>query len=463
MENIQIDYKTLALALLAANGNGSAANMLTMKDTLPSATFGNIHATGGIFTGPYERRVYNTQPVPKMGLLGRLRTRPTTTESPLHMILTNQAANAGTQPAAGSCAPCKVPGALGKAVFSFVWGQLCFSTEKVDVSNTLLGAIKNRGDFRDFQLIGDPFANNGTVPNTPAPSGNPLNSELQSMMLRFKVGWLKEYGKLLWNGNPANNSGRYKEFKGLDLLINTGYVDAEIGGAITAADSYIQTFSGTLGTNADLDNTVVQKLTNFYRKLQNRADVRGLTMTGAFVMTTQMFYELTALWACAYMTNRCSPTTGTANNIVSVTVDAGDQIAMRDNMRNGNYLMIDGTQVEVILDDSITEVALTAGDAGKFATSIRWIPLTVNGVESTYTEYFDYSNPFTQEIVRAMAQSATSIVTEGGRTLWVRRQDGYCVSMDATEAPRVILETPWLAGRLVDIKYTPTITIETGY
>ena len=32
MDNIQIDYKTLALALLAANGNGGAAQMLTMKD-----------------------------------------------------------------------------------------------------------------------------------------------------------------------------------------------------------------------------------------------------------------------------------------------------------------------------------------------------------------------------------------------------------------------------------------------
>lgn len=459
MDKITVSVDELAQVMARAIAQQSG---VVLKDSLPSQTFGNIHGTSGLFYGPYEKRIWNANPMPQMGFASKLRTYPGLSDSPLHAILLDQAANQGSHPAANNCGPCKVPGALSKGVVSFVWGKQCLSTPTMNLTRTDIGGLKNRGDFRDFRVIGTPASGNGTTPTLPGTAGL-ANSEYQTAMAQFLNGWVMEYGRLVFTGNPANNSGDYKEFKGLDILINTGYTDAETAGAIAAADSIVDSFSGTLGTPADLSGTIVTKITNLYRRLKSRARLRGLNAQWDIVLTERFFYELTALWPCTYITARCTPTTGTANNITSVNVDARDQVAMRDAMREGQYLLIDGAQVPVTLDEAIVETALTAGDAGKYTTQIYFVPRVVNGIDATYLEFFDYSNPNTTQLMSEMAHNNGMFVSDGGQFIWTRRQDGFCVSLQAVESHRLVLETPFLAGREVDIKYTPSVVTESGF
>lgn len=458
MDTIKLNPTELAQAVAIAIASMKG---VTLKDTLPSSTQAALHGSGGLFAGGFERNVFNANPAPQQGLAQKLRIRSSVHDTPLHAILLDQAANAGSHPGSGTCAPCKVPGALSKGVISFPWGQLCFSTDKFDLSSRAIGGLKDRGDFRDFTLVGSPW-NAGVAPTTPASPNDPINSEISAMMMRFQHGWALEYGKLLYTGNPANNSGRYEEPKGLDILINTGYTDAVTSGSIAAADSIVSAFSGTLGTPADLDSTIVTKFVALWRRINMKARVRGLQVQYRVAMTERLFYEITGLWTQNYLTARVAADTD-VQNTVRINMDARDLVAARDDMRTNSYLMVDGKRVDVTLDESITETALSGGDAGKYTSQIYFVPQVVNGVDAAYWEHFDYSNPETQRFITTMAQTPNFITTDNGRFLWVRRQDGYCISMDCTEAPRLVLETPFLAARMTDIKYTPSVVTESGY
>ena len=61
----------------------------------------------------------------------------------------------------------------------------------------------------------------------------------------------------------------------------------------------------------------------------------------ALVMRYDLFWELTAFWPCSYLTNNCS-----AASTSKILVTTGrEQIDMRDEMRSGNFLWINGIRV----------------------------------------------------------------------------------------------------------------------
>ena len=141
-----------------------------------------------------------------------------------------------------------------------------------------------------------------------------------------------------------------------------------------------------------------------------------------------------------------------------LNVDAGDQIDMRDSMRRGNFLLIDGEQVEVVIDDGIVEE--TDADninilAGEFASDIYFVPRTVRGGQVvTFMQYLDYQQG---AIISAQDGRATAdFWTDGGRWLWHKKPPlNWCTQWVAKIEPRVILLTPQLAGRLQNVRYAP--------
>ncbi|MCC7208316.1 MAG: hypothetical protein IT323_13495 [Anaerolineae bacterium] len=442
----QIDYQALAKAL-----------MVSMKDagTTPNVFPG--HGPGGAFSTPGIGRDWmNAMVLPKLGLLPKLRVRPSNELSPLHAILTGVTDVSGSHPS-GQCDPCKIPGNVKRCITSTVFGRFCLSTRTIDLSGDL-GAINNRGEFRDFRLIGNPFENgiDGVAPSVPGAGngGNVLNSEVAKMMFEFKVGWAREYGRKLYDANPTNNSGSYKEFRGLNLLINTGYQDAEMGTLCPAADSLIRNFNLNITGNGP---AIVNELTGVWRRQNKIASDAGLQPVGwTWVMPEMLFYELTAVWPCAYNSYRC-----VANaNGATPFLDAEAQRRMVDEMRAGQYLLIDGQKTPVTLDDGLAE---TAGENGEFTSQIMLIPLTVLGVDATYIEYYNFDNDFGREARNLFGIDAKYMTTDAGRFLWVRRTNGFCVSMDAVERSRVLLDAPFLAVRITNVKYTPLIQTRSGW
>ncbi len=149
-------------------------------------------------------------------------------------------------------------------------------------------------------------------------------------------------------------------------------------------------------------------------------------------------------------------------------MDAEAQIRMRDEMRAGRYLLIDGEKWPVVFDDGIVELDGNSSGGhfpkGDFSSTVYFIPVTIQGgVAATYFEYFDWSGQFA-----AMDQLAESGVaapwyyTDGGRFLWhFEPPIGSCIKWTAQIKPRLILHTPQLAGKIQHVVYgTPLHTRE---
>jgi len=138
--------------------------------------------------------------------------------------------------------------------------------------------------------------------------------------------------------------------------------------------------------------------------------------------------------------------------------DTGDAIAMRDAMRNGEYLIIDGMKIPVIIDSFIEEES--SGDqgqidAGCFASDIYIVPLTIQGGRPvTFFHYFDYSKGPMQAVSDGHVSSY--FWTDGGRYLWHAKPPvNWCIQHIAKVEPRIILLTPQIAGRLTNVQYCP--------
>lgn len=436
MDQPAIDYRKLVQAIL------------TQKETpsTPTATYG--HGPGGAFSSfGLSKPVFGALILPYLGLGSLLPAYPSIDTNPLAGIMTGVTAPSGSNPT-GVCDDCKTAGLMKLCASSVPFGRYCLDTKVYQVDR--IGERRNRGEFTDLALLNQAFQVAGglQVPTTGG-GANSLNSEFDKSMFEFAVSWMRLYAPQLFTASPANNTagGGYREFVGLDLQINTGHVDAETGVACPAADSIIHSMA-----NAEIqDNgaTYVAWMTNIWRRLNFIANHTGLNPARwVIVMRQSAFWLLTDVWPCAYNTYRCTASTGN-----EASVDGAEMIRMRDAMRNGSYLTIDGVNVPVLIDDGITET-MNAGES--FNSSIYFIPVSVlGGTPVTYWEYFNFDASVTADDLKQFAPDGHYSSSDGGRFLWVREQNKWCVNMSALSKPRVVLATPYIAARLTNVRYTP--------
>jgi hypothetical protein len=443
-----IDYQLLVKALLAEKAAG----------TTPTAFYG--HGPGGAFSSlGLSKPVFSSLILPYMGLGGMLPSVASIDTNPLWGIMTGVTAATGSNPT-NVCDECKTAGNMKLCTHSLPFGRYCLDTKVYQVDR--IGERRNRAEFTDLSLLNQAFgmnANGGMMPG-PVGGGDPLNNEFNKAMFEFAVSWGLLYATQLWTGSPANNTagGGYKEFIGLDLQINTGHVDAETGVACAGADSIIRSMANLeVSTNG---GTYVRQITNVMRNLKFIGSRTGSNpVRWVIAMRWALFYELTEIWPCAYHSYRCS-VTDTANIDVVPSLDSAAMSRMRDEMRGnesamtGQYLLIDGQQVQVVIDDGITET-INAGSS--FTSSIYFIPITITGgVPVTHWEHFAFDGPNSAMEIRQMAPDGSYFVADGGRFLWHRKPpSNWCVEMAALTKPRIMLATPYLAARLTNVNYTP--------
>ncbi len=459
-EAATIDYAQLAGALLAQLGGDVRTK--TVPSSTPTTFYG--HGPGGLFSFPgLSRPVFSAMVLPRLGLQSMLPVRPSMDANPLYGIFTGVTATTGSEPT-GVCDDPPVSGLAKLCTHSFVFGRQARQTRVFELDR--MGLWTNRGEFGDLQFLGNPLVDNPAAPTVPGNSGlsNVLNQEAAKAMFELAVAWSRDFARIFYTGNPTNNTagGGYKEYYGLDTLINTGYKDAENAQLCPAADSIVRSFGNLdISTNGA---AIVRTIVNMWRNLRYIDDAAGLgPVKRVLVMRRSLFYELTEVWPCAYLTYRC---TNLATNNTAF-VDSGDAIRMRDAMRGsedssrgfveqiGQYLLIDGAKVPVVLDDAITELGV---GGGSFRSSIYFVPLTVLGnTPVTYLEYVNYDAPNgAMEAARLMSPDGSYTTSDSGRFLWHRKPPtNFCVQMLAKTEPRLLLLTPHLAARLTNIQYTP--------
>jgi hypothetical protein len=171
-------------------------------------------------------------------------------------------------------------------------------------------------------------------------------------------------------------------------------------------------------------------------------------------MSEDLFYILTSLWPCRYYLGGCTVTDSAGQRI---NIDAKDAIDLRDQMRSGKFLIMDGVRWEVMHEPAQPELSNTTSSSvpsGCFASDIFFVPMSVLGGQAvTFAEFHDYSEgqiaDFTsQGMVLARA-------TDGGMFLESPRQKNLCIQFQATIEARLIMRTPWLAGRIQNVVYCP--------
>jgi hypothetical protein len=451
-----IDYKLLAQELL-----GGLASKTKEVGSTPTALYG--HGPGGLFSTPgLNKPLFSAMILPRMGVQSQLPLRPSNDTNPLYAIMTGVTATSGSEPV-GVCDDPKTTGTMKLCIHSFVFGRFSRMSKVYDIDR--VGQITNRGEFMDLQLMNNPFAQvGGNPPTSPTMPGfdasRVAQNEVAKALFEMGVAWARDFARVIYTGNPANNTagGGYKEFNGFDILINTGYRDAETGNLCPAADSIVRTF-GNLNVSANAA-AFVRNVTNIYRNLKFLAVRAGLDpIVLKIAMTFGMFYEVTEVWPIVYLTYRALaiPAGGQSINYV----DAADVEKMREDMRanmydySGQYLLIDGQKVPVIIDDAITE---TENGDGSFTASLYFIPFTVlGGTPVTFLEYFNYDGPNgSLEFAKLFAPGDSYYTTDNGRFMWHKKPPtNFCVQILAKTEPRLLLLTPYIAARLTNIRYLP--------
>jgi hypothetical protein len=458
-------------ALGAALAAMLAPHLQARTKTVPSSTPTQYyaHGPGGLFSAPaLERPLFSAMPLPRQGLLSRLPLRENRFANPLYGIITGQTVTTGSEPT-GPCDDPPVTGLLKLCTQTAYFGRQSRQTRVFELDR--MGLLQDRGEHLDLQWVGSPFAAGGgseigagspTVPGMGVDRA--LNSEVGKALMEFAVAWSRDFAYEVFNGNPTNNTanGGRKYYRGLDLLINTGYRDAFTGQACPAADSLVLTLSdANISTSNAAQVLITRNIVGSYRYVQTRAADAGLTpVKWAFVMHPDLFYAITEFWPCQYSTYRCTSVFSTSQPQFT---DTRDLLTMRDEMRGnmyeytGQYLLIDGQRVEVILDSS---VPYTSIGAGVFESSLYLVPFTVVGGASVLDmEYLPYvGERSAMEAAAAFGVASFYQTSDNGRFLWhFKPPTNFCVQFLAKTEPRLILRTPYLAMRMTDIRYQPTV------
>ena len=426
------------------------------KDVAGTPTYGAYaHGPGGLFSYPgISRPVFSAMVLPTAGLQARLPVLSSQDMNPLYSIITGVTGTTGSEPS-GVCDDFPVAGLSKLCTHTFVYGRMGRNTPVADL--TKFGRTTNRGEFMDLQ-----FQNTPVIPNTGSfvptvPGAQPadiLRSGIAKLMFEFAVAWSRDFAPDLYNGNPSNNVGEgRKYFWGLDSLINTGYQDAITKQACPAADSLVFDFNGldiSAGTNG---TTAVRRIVDLYRRLKEVAeDTRLAPVKWVLAMRRRLFWELTEVWPCAYNTYRCTPYWSSSQPLMNTPLELD---AMRSSMRQGSYLLIDGEQVEVQLDSAIPEVVLPGAT---FESDIYCVPMTVlGGTPVTFMEHINYDAPYgAMEAARLLAPGESYMTSDGGRFLWHKKPPtNFCVQIMAIVEPRLLLLTPYVACRMINVRYTP--------
>lgn len=455
MENKQIIN---ALAEVLA----PAMKEISQKHTYPTGTPSTpyLHGPGGLFgVEGIERDMFHTR-VRGTGLAWRLPSIASVTTDPLYGYITGFQDSSGDNPS-GVCDDGPIVGSMKSCLQTAQFGRYTAMTRELEINR--VGQRINRGEFLDLRLLNDPIVPELGTSIFPSMSGKAqLNAGAEVLARWLEVGqnYVNVLGRQTYTGNPTNNSagGGYQEFPGLDILIGSNKVDAITGDNCPTLDADVKDYNYQKVDEEGTSPGIIRVLTTMYRYVMHIAESTGLMpVEWAFTMRRAAFWEITDIWACRYYSYRCSTIDGDDIDPTPM-FDTGDAIAMRDSMRNGEYLMIDGKKIPVIIDDFIEEESSGDNgdiDEGCFASDLYLIPLTAQGGRPvTFFHYFDYADGPMQAVVDG--RLSNFFWADGGRYLWHAKPPlNWCVQWIIKTEPRILLLTPQISGRLTNVQYCP--------
>lgn len=341
------------------------------------------------------------------------------------------------------------PGQLKAMQIAATFGIIHESTKIFDV--TQAGMRRNRADV-DRESFNRALVENAWIPQVPGIQGTGnVETVLRAELYALGIELERNISRVHFTGVAGTEDNTYlgvaRQWNGLDSIIKTGYTDNVTGVAAAAADSVVVSFNAEAdgGTDANSRN-LVAALTDTYYGINDFLRRLGITAQHVLVMRPDMFRAITQVWACAYYTTRCTTSQNSALSIEAVSIHAE-----LEKMWAGQYLPMEGTNIPVLLDDSIARDTL---GNGHYKSDIYGIALTGNGRPVLYGEYFDMNNPEAMEVVNfgGFSGSNTTTVNNGMYRVF-RRETGGCLEYDFYSRVRLISDSPFMHFRLDDIRY----------
>ncbi|MBD3260876.1 MAG: hypothetical protein GF334_04235 [Candidatus Altiarchaeales archaeon] len=412
-----------------------------------------IFGPNGIFSNfGLEDVVVNASISPK-GIAGRIPAMPTVYLNPIYPFITGFESDGGDE-VDGVCDD--APGGVIETCHTTAqFGRIARGSKEMEINEMM--QILNRRLSTDLRLMGDVIGEGHPLMSSETTPQNWLTSVMLTQLVIIGIQFQRWLVPKLWTGDPTNNSGGggYKEFPGLDILISTGKVDAFTGVACSALDSDIKDFNfNSVDSSSPSLLTYMSYMDYYLRHIASRTGLDPVEWVIA--MRPELFFEITAVWPCQYLTYRCGEdSSGGSLNVIN----DDNNVSMRDEMRNGNFLWVNGRRLPVVTDDGIFEDnAATNANLipGEFASDIYFLPVRASNMPVLYWEHLDYSQAMAD--VGRMGSFDTSTrfwSTDGGRYMWTAQSLNYCFKIQGKMEPRLVLRTPHLAGRIQNVKYSP--------
>lgn len=354
-------------------------------------------------------------------------------------IFTGQTNSHGSNPA-DTCSTAPMPGNLKKMQILRTFGTFHMQTQQVNVVNT--------GERRDYADVDHNFLNrpdiggNPFMPDVVRTNPDAINTAAGKSLWEFGNAVRHPFASVAWHGlasrdNSTTYQGFITESDGMDRQVRTGYNDAISGVAAPAADSYVVSYDATIGTD------FVAELSNICRVKQTEASMVGMSGTQfVIVINPRLEFQLYDVWACNYHTARCTPS---ASNGLELNTMAVTQL--RDQMRAGRYILIDGMQIPVRTDWGLE--ATQNATTGEWQSDVYFLPVSWAGMPLMYWDYKPFNTVETTEFVGDGFNNFR--ILNNGLYLMTYVQTRTCYQYQFNAKVRLNLDTPFLAARLDNV------------
>lgn len=408
--------------------------------------------TPGLFTRPGgDPRITNAIRYPDAAALSEAYAGVTEIKDAEFTALTGVGPTSGENPETGEwCASPMRAGFVKACTQRAVFGQISAATNSVKLAE--IGGRLNRADL-DVTLVNG-LESYPIVPqliSSLASDSSAINRALGLEMFSLAQGLILSIARAFYHGNKVNTGTSalpffMKEFDGLDQVIKTGHVDLDSGEACDALDSVVVDFGSADVSSGTTD--IVDVISMTVHQLDTVAQQTGVGQVwdGEIHMEPDLFFALTRIWPCSYLTDGCSFVEAGDSRL---DVSANDQVAMRDAMRTGRYLWVYGRQIPVRLTRAIARVSSGNG----FRSPIYFYLRDALGQPVNYLEGFDMN--------RADVQAWQAITPAGyfqtfNDGLWLGSFNALngCAEYVVQGQMRLVAQMPQLLGRIENVGYT---------
>ena len=436
----------------------TATKQVAQKASLPNdPSYNLIHGTGSMF-GAVQVGI-DPDVISAMmhwrGIGELLPREPVRTVEQFLPFITGVEPTSSTE-ATTACGDC-ISGETEACIQHFPTGKICRETKAM----TMAKAIErlNRGDI-ELNLINDQLGSDSPWhPGSSFTSAGEIINVVTAWALLFELPplFMAALSPMVYTGNPANNNGDYRQFRGLQLLVNTGFVDAFANVTCPALDSDVKNFGyGNVISATNPSFHQMLEMAHYY--VRNNARGQRLDpVTWVAVMRPELWQIYSSLQA--YQSILATVMNASIPNNYTVNIDGASLVRERNATREGRFIFLNGERVMVVEDDGIPE-SNNANDAncaaGEYASDVYLLPLRyMGGRPAMRIDYKDYrfmngEIAATNDLVGGFYQPSPD-----GRFSWSLVRDGRCFKIQAEIEPRIILKTPQLAARIQNVKYVP--------